>query len=99
MDKFSGMPDTVGIPWYEAVDYAGVKALMRDRHLLPDSFGAWLKKAEGIEQEVRATGRTVVRAVIRPDEFVQWTAAHGCDVDANGRTKYASFIARQRQDA
>ena len=84
-----------GIPWYRREHYEKLLAVFEDATNLPRTFSDWLAKAEQIEQAMRQRGIRVVRVEIDPDRFPAWCTAHGLKVDANGRTRYASHIARE----
>lgn len=83
----------MGIPWYFRQDYARILAITEDAHLLPPTYDAWRKKAEGLERQMKAEGRIVVRAEVDPQEFPRWCAARGLNVDAHARGIFASEVA------
>lgn len=85
----------VGIPWYEAEDYPRVLAVMEDADRLPGTHASWKAQAEQIEDQLRRRGHLVVRAHLRPDDFVTWCAARGLHVNAQARTRFASLVAAQ----
>jgi uncharacterized membrane protein len=82
-----------GISWYHKEDYPRILKMMIDSHVLPSTYSEWKKKAEGQERKWQADGVTVFRAIIDPDEFPAWCKAHGLNVDAKGRTAFASEFA------
>jgi hypothetical protein len=83
----------VGISWYREQDYPRILKLMIDSDALPSIYSAWKKKAELQERDVQAEGITTFRAIIEPDEFPGWCKAHGWNVDAEGRSAFASEFA------
>lgn len=83
----------VGIPWYEEEDYAEILRVMADGHVLPATYAEWREKAEGVERQVAASGKLCHRAVINPKTFPGWCALRGLNVDANGRSQFASEAA------
>jgi hypothetical protein len=62
----------VGLPWFEAGDYAELRRVMNDGAGLPERFEDWLAGQRAREAELLAQGRQVCRVVIRPREFVEW---------------------------
>jgi uncharacterized membrane protein len=89
------LPEILGIAWYELEDFAEIKALMKDGHLLPATYSLWRLQAEAAERKFRRQGHKVTRAHIRPAEFAEWCRARGLDVDAKGRMAFASFVAKE----
>ena len=89
-------PRAVGIPWYRREDYGRILDVMVDRHVLPDTFEEWRKKAGGLESHYRSQGVLTVRAVIDPGEFTAWCRARGLNVDAQGRMAFANEAAFAR---
>ncbi len=87
----------VGIVWYRRENYAACLAVMADRHLLPKTFDEWLRAAEEGVERLRTQGHTVHKVQIDPIEFKKWCIASGKNVDASGRTEYASWMAAKMQ--
>lgn len=85
-----------GISWYRREDYARALAIMDDAHVLPRTYDEWSQKAERQEGEWKAQGIHIVRAIIDPETFPEWCRARGLNVDAKGRTAFASFVAMQQ---
>lgn len=85
----------VGMVWYTLEHYAEIKAMMKDGHRLPATYTQWRLKAEAAEKQMRRQGHLVFRAHLEPDAFRQYVSTHGLDFDADGRTHFASFIAKQ----
>lgn len=83
----------IGIAWYKRSDYARILEIMEDREKLPVTFDKWQSKAEQLERQSRAAGKTVVRAYIDPDHFVAWCAANKVHVDANARMRWGNEVA------
>lgn len=92
--EYAGRPvRAVGIPWYFRQDYRRILEIMEDANLLPATYEAWLKAAEGLERRLKKEGHIVVRAEIDPDEFPRWCAAQGLPVDADARGRFANEAA------
>jgi hypothetical protein len=80
----------VGIAWYQEADYDRCKALFADGPNFPLSFLQWQDQAEQIRKRCVRNGQIVVKTYIDPDTFPAWCAANGKNVDASGRTAFAS---------
>lgn len=84
----------IGIPWYREGDWDAIKSMMTDAHKLHARYKDWLKAAEGLEHNIKKSGQIVERAYIDPDEFPNWCAVHGLNVDADARNRFANeFVA------
>jgi hypothetical protein len=83
----------IGISWFLEEDYTRALKIMLDAHVLPPTYEAWRKKAEGQERECKAKGFIVVRAIIDPEKFPTWCAKAGLNIDAKARTAFASEFA------
>jgi hypothetical protein len=83
----------IGVSWYSREDYPRARAIMADAHVLPETYEAWRELAEPQERNVKATGVTVVRAIINPDEFSAWCAARRLTIDAKARATFANEVA------
>ena len=86
---------TVGIAWYHADDYPEIRKVMIDAAKLPATFERWSEAAQKLEQAYQSAGQRVVRAFIRPAEFVAWCRANGLNVDANARQRWGAEYARR----
>lgn len=87
------MKGAVGIAWYERSDYSRILEIMDDAEKLPRTYDRWKQIAERGESQLRSAGHIVVRAVIKPDDFVAWCSRHGHEVDAKGRMAFANVEA------
>jgi hypothetical protein len=85
----------VGMVWYQLEDFERIKAVMPDGHRLPATYSQWRMRAEQAERQVRRSGKQVVRALLKPDEFVEWCRERGLNVDAQGRQNFANWTAMQ----
>lgn len=84
-----------GMVWYAAEDFIQAKAVMKDGHTLHRTHAEWEAAATTGERELSGKGVKVVRAYIKPSEFVEWCRAHGHDVDSKGRTEFANWVAKE----
>jgi len=86
-----------GMAWYRREDYDRLRnSVFVDGNVLHDSYAEWFKAAKNGESQLRSQGHIVERVYIDPDEFPQWCAAHGLNVDAKGRTAFANFVVAQK---
>ncbi len=83
----------VGIPWYRPDSYARVRALMRDGANLPETFEKWLYRAHKAEEQIHRAGNATIRVDLDLEEFPRFCRERGLDLDTNGRTRYAAFVA------
>ena len=83
----------IGFPWYKRENFARLRALFEDGHKLHRTYDEWFAAAEGACKAQEIKGVRVVRADIDPDDFPKWAEAQGMKLDANARSRYASFIA------
>jgi uncharacterized membrane protein len=83
-----------GLVWYDREDYPRILEVMKDAHVLPDTYDQWRKKAENVERGAQHSGALVVRAVIKPEQFLAWCTIRGLNVDAKARNAFAAEFAR-----
>lgn len=89
----------IGLAWYELNDFAEIKAVMVDGNKLPRTYSEWRLAAEQTERKLRREGRLVVRAHVRPAEFVAWCKARSLNVDAQARMAFANEVAIEKHRA
>jgi hypothetical protein len=78
-------PSVVALPWYARGDYSALLELFTDADKLPATYGAWLKRAEEIEQQFKKAGFGVVRVLIRPVPFAAWCKERNVSPDQAAR--------------
>lgn len=83
----------IGIPWYRREEYAAIRSIMADAHVLPATFDVWLAKAEQVRDGLLSQGGIAVEAHIDPERFPGWCRGRGLHVDAHARTEYANLMA------
>ena len=88
-------PKAMGLVWYRKEDYARLKSIFEDGDKLAVTYEDWLAPAEKFTRLVEAQGIRVIKAEVDPNTFPEWCAANGVDVDANGRSAFANYIAMQ----
>jgi uncharacterized membrane protein len=79
--------------WYELEDYPRIQAVMEDGDRLPATYSQWRLNAEQGENQMRRKGHLVVRAYVRPDEFIEWCRLGGKELNAQGRLDFANEVA------
>ncbi|MCF8156425.1 MAG: hypothetical protein K9K35_10505 [Rhodoferax sp.] len=84
---------SIGLPWYERGEWVQARAVMEDGHSLARTYGEWEANAKELEQALRGEGYAVVRAHIRPLQFVAWCRANGHNVNSEGRNAFANWCA------
>ena len=77
------------VVWYEAADYAEIKALMVDGQQLPGTYMRWRLQAMATDERLVAEGDVVFRAVLKPAEFRAYCADHDRAPDAETRDEFA----------
>ena len=75
----------LALPWYHRSDYLALLALVTDPEILPQTFDAWLERAEGVEKQLQAAGFAVVRILISPAPFAAWCKQQGMAADQRAR--------------
>lgn len=81
--------------WYSADQYAEIKAMMEDGHLLPERYAHWREGAEQREEQARRHGATVVRVPFDPAEFRRFCLHFGVPINSDSRMKFAALKAAQ----
>jgi hypothetical protein len=95
--SYGGLPiRAVGIPWYRRGDYGRILRTMSDGHLLPKTHADWLRRAEALEQQIKAQGGIAERVYLDPRGFADWCRARGLDVDAEARMRFATEAVAER---
>jgi hypothetical protein len=83
----------VGMAWYRTETFAQLRAMFEDGHKLHRTYKEWFAAAEGGRKKFESQGVRVVCVDIDPNQFPEWCKANGMKLNAEGRNKYASFIA------
>jgi hypothetical protein len=82
---------TVAIGWYQREDYARIKLLMEDGHVLPQNFDVWLVQAEAVVRIEKSRGSVVLKAIILPEPFAAWCRATNQRPNVNARTAHVNL--------
>jgi hypothetical protein len=86
----------IGMPWYTREDHLPILEIMVDADELRDSFDEFLAAAELGERDLQRQGHTVVRAIIKSNEFLVWYREKGLQPDAYARSEFAAVIAARQ---
>lgn len=81
------------IVWYRREDYARIREVMADGHLLPPTFEAWLEKAENGFQHIQKQGGVALQIYLDPVAFSVWCAERHLNLNASSRMQYAAAAA------
>lgn len=88
-----GQPvQAVGMPWFDAEDYASFRAVLPDRSWHA-TFGEWEKAAEQKLQQLRAQGIVAIKAKVNSNDFVAWCIATGRNIDSDALVAWANEAA------
>jgi hypothetical protein len=88
-------PSVVALPWYARGEYPALLKLFSDPEKLPDTYDAWLKRAEGVERQMQKAGFSVVRIWIRPIPFAAWCKARNVLPDQAARLNFVNEAKRE----
>lgn len=85
----------IALPWYEAEDYPRILQVMEDADTLPRTHAEFVKAVQTGESRLKAQGVVeVVRAVIKPDEFLTYCRMRNLKVDSKARMQFGNEVAR-----
>lgn len=62
---------------------------------LEDTYDDWLQMAERVFQQFLLAGIHVVKVDVDVDELALWCYSQGLQVDDEGRSKYAAYLAEK----
>ena len=86
----------IGMAWYRRKDYKKLLKLFVDSSKLPKTYDKWLKLAQKGFDDLVIQGCIVEEVYIDPETFPTWCVAHGLDIDAKARVRFANeFVARK----
>ena len=84
----------LGILWYSPETYEWARVNMEDGETLR-SYADWLELAKQAEEELQRNGTPFLRVDLDVNRFLAWCRLHGCQVNADGRKKFAAWSAMQ----
>jgi hypothetical protein len=96
-DQVNPMAQThsvIAMPWCARGDYPALLKLFSDPDTLPETYDAWLKRAECTESQMQKAGFGVARIWIRPVPFVAWCMERNVSPDQAARLTFANESAR-----
>lgn len=85
----------VGVAWFRREDWP--RWLAMDAQFQPD-YAHWLRRMTAVFADLQAKGVPVVKVVLDPDEFLEWSNATGRGVGTDARAGFAAFKAMQLDD-
>lgn len=93
----SGPPTNpvVAFAWYDAQQWARLRAIAADVEALDDRYENWLKQAEDAVAKLRDRGIHAQRIAIDVDSAAAWCAARGRPFTSSSRAEYVAEVARQ----
>ncbi|CAG35640.1 hypothetical protein [Desulfotalea psychrophila] len=80
--------------WYKEEHWDTLMSLFNDAELLPQSYQAWLKRAEAKKQEVEAEGDQVIKVFIDPETFPAWCEENNLTMNSEARAQLAIEVAQ-----
>jgi hypothetical protein len=84
-------PQIVGLVWYKEEQYMEALRLFEDGHKLPDTYAAFVEKAQGGLDHFRAHGANAVKVEADIHEVAAWCRANNHRLDGHGRTAYVNM--------
>lgn len=88
--------ETLTLPWYARSDYPVLLRLFSDLNKLPKTYGAWLRRAEEIEERFQSAGFDIARIRIRPIPFAVWCKERNVAPDQIARLIFVSEASQGR---
>ena len=78
----------LAVAWFRKEDWPRWCSI--DHDFQPD-YDHWLRRSEKAFKHYESLGKRVVKVVIDPDEFLEWSHANGGKIDSNARAAYAGI--------
>jgi hypothetical protein len=88
------LPSVAALPWYTRGDYPALLKLFSDSYKLPETYDAWLERAEEMERNFQKAGFGVSRIWIRPIPFAAWCKKRNVSPDNEARLDFVNEAAR-----
>lgn len=86
-----------GILWFkDAEQYHEYKKVFTDSGVLSPSYTGWRKQADKLVKQFERQGNRLIKVEAEVSEFLAWCRGNNTTVDAEGRSKFASFKAHQQ---
>lgn len=87
-------PSIQAMVWYKEEDWQQLKEMFVDGEKLPESYEAWLARAEEMKEQAQAAGDAVIKVYIDPETFPEWCEKKGVAMDAEARSRLAIEVAQ-----
>ena len=84
---------SLSIAWFKKEDWQRWCAI--DPDFQPD-YQHWLSRAEGAFKQYEDLGKHVLKVIIEPDEFLEWSRINGGKVNGQARSAFAAFKTKQK---
>jgi len=85
----------LGVAWFREDDWP--RWLAMDANFQPD-YQHWLRRMNAVFTDLQAKGVPVVKVVLDPAEFLEWSSANGRGVGTGARAAFAAIKAMQLDD-
>lgn len=93
------MGTIVGVAWYQAGEWARLRAIVPDPEKLEATHAEWLIVAEKGVADLRAAGHRVHRVPVKIADLQTWCEVLGRRPDASARAEYASAELKRLHEA
>ena len=88
MSAFPEKMHSLSIAWYRREDWPRWCEICTDMH--PD-YDHWLGWAEEAFEKYKGLEKRLVKVIIEPGEFLEWSRINGGTVDTKARSAFAAF--------
>jgi len=88
ISAFPPKMESLSIAWYRREDWPRWREICTDMH--PD-YDHWLGWAESAFEKYEGLGKRLVKVIIEPEEFLDWSRINGGAIDTHARGAFAAF--------
>jgi hypothetical protein len=88
ISAFPPKMESLSLAWYRKEDWPRWCEICPD--FQPD-YQYWLRWAESALKKYEGLGQRLVKVVIQPEEFLDWSRINGGKIDTNARSAFAAF--------
>lgn len=81
---------SLSLAWLREEDWPRWLAI--DPNFQPD-YQHWLRRMEAALKHYEGQGKRVVKVIVDPDEFLEWSRVNGGKVDSGARATFAARLA------
>ncbi len=89
-------PSIQALVWYKEDDWARLKEMFTDGHMLPVTYDDWLKRAEAMLEEISGQGDIGMKVYIDPETFPAWCKEKGVEMNGESRSQMAIEVAQAK---